>query len=892
MTRSSELSPYKFQAPKQNARLVHRSALIERIAQRPVAQCIVAQAPAGHGKTTLLGQLYHHSKAAGIATSWLRIDEADNDFNRLLLHLNEMISQLEVGDAQQTDGSDHQYSVPHTWSDRLINRLQEIGAPVHLFFDDFQSIDEPDVELLFREVIRNCPDNTTIFIGSRAIPRIGICELQVQQRIEILRYDELKFSLAETQAFFAHQETSPLSDDDLHIIYNRAEGWPAALQLFRLTLSSHPLAHSLNNLESYTPFQITEYLSNNVLQRQAPEIQDFLLKSALLPKLNASLCEAVTGRSDAQEVLLEIEQQGLFLNNIDHERRWFQFHGLFAQYLKEHLQRRSPGLYKRIHRQAAQWFFNQELYEDAMDHAIAATDFDLATCAMDLWATEQITQACLHSVERWAAKIPVDAIFQRPSLVVKITWALTFLRRRTKVLPYLKALKEAKAESSDPHFEVERQITMAVVEMSLDNLNEAFSNLDNIDTEDHQAADFWAFELGAASNIQAFERIARGNFAGARYHIAVGRNHNQGNRAPFLAGYNTGLTITSAYLQGRVDEAYQRSLRALQTKNANINDSYAAVATVCCALYPLYERGDCDSAIKVFEQYHSEINTGLLLDFVACAYLPMIRIYDAQNEISKANALLETLEDIGIGANWPRLRQLCAWENIRRAIISGELSLAQQLADQLPEALLCLPFEHRFYPFAGIIEDVEIGQLRLQIHCQEAPETESILRSAIQQAQANNFVPREIKLRLLSALLAHRKQKSTQAGRELKTALTLAADYGFKRTVIDEGPAIKELLKSELSARWPANLTRHVNDILGLVTDTDHLSQSRILESLTARELQMLTLLAKGETNKGIARHLFVSENTVKFHLKNIFQKMGVHTRTQAISTAISFNIV
>lgn len=892
MSRSSELSPYKFQAPKQDSGLVRRSALIERIAQRTVVQCIVAQAPAGHGKTTLLGQLYHHSKSAGVATSWLRIDDADNDFNRLLLHLNEMISQLECPEARPSKNSEHQYPLANSWPDRLINRLLEIDTTIHLFFDDFQCIDEPEVELLFREVIRNCPDNTTIFIGSRAIPRIGICELQIQQRIDILRYDELKFSLAETQAFFTSSEATPLSDDDLNIIYNRAEGWPAALQLFRLTLSSHPLAHSLNNLESYTPFQITEYLSNNVLQRQAPEIQDFLLKSALLPKLNASLCEAVTGRSDAQEVLLGIEQQGLFLNNIDHERRWFQFHGLFAQYLKEHLQRRSPGLYKRVHKQAAQWFFDQELYEDTMDHAIAATDFSLATKAMDLWATEQITQACLHSVERWAAKIPAEEIFSRPSLVVKITWALTFLRRRSKVIPYLNALKTAVADGSDPHFEIERQITMAVVEMSLDNLNTAFDNLAQIDTEDHQAADFWAFELGAASNIQAFERIARGNFAGARYHIAVGRNHNQGNRAPFLAGYNTGLTISSAYIQGRVDEAYQRSLRALKTKSTSIEDSYAAVATVCCALYPLYERGDCDSAIKIFEQYHSEINTGLLLDFVACAYLPMIRIYDAQNEPNKANALLETLEDIGISANWPRLRQLCAWENIRRTIISGDLNQAQQLADQLPKALYCSPFEQRFHPFAGIIEDVEIGQLRLQIHCREEDDTDSALQSAIQQAQAKNFIPREIKLRLMASLFAHRKQKSTQAGRELKTALTLAADYGFKRTVIDEGPAIKELLKSELSASWPANLMRHVNDILGLVTDTDHLSQSRILESLTARELQMLTLLAKGETNKGIARHLFVSENTVKFHLKNIFQKMGVHTRTQAISTAISFNIV
>ncbi|CAA0097898.1 LuxR C-terminal-related transcriptional regulator [Zhongshania aliphaticivorans] len=891
--KSIGLSHHKFQAPLGEQKQVLRSELLARISKLEATQCVVIQAPAGHGKTTLLKQILSASRADGKLTAWLKIDETDNDLNRLLLHLDKIAGDLEESHQAQHAAALKENSLPKGRAERFNNRLAEIGTEIHLFIDDFQFIEEPEIELLFRHILKSLPNSVRIFIASRSLPKIGLTELQVVQRLELLRFEEIKFSLQETKDFFQIEHQLSLSDDDLSIIYNRSEGWAAALQLFRLTLAKRSVKDSLNNLESYTPFQITEYLASNVLQQQATDTQDFLLYCSLLPKICASLCEKITGRKDSQETLEKLEHQGLFLNNIDNENHWFQFHRLFSDYLKEVLRKRSPTRCRQIHNDAARWFLEHELYEDALFHAVEAQDFELATHSMDIWATDQITSACLHSVERWAEKIPLQHIFDRPSLIVKITWALTFLRRRAKVLPYLDELKKLGEKKLDWQFSIERQITMAVVEMALDHLDQAFENVANIKTENHEARGFWAFELGAAANIQACRRIAYGNFSAARYHIAVGRNHNHGDSAPFLAGYNTGLTIISSYLQGSINEAYERSISVLKTKGLNIEESYAATAAVCCTLFPLYEKNDFDTAIKVFEQYHQEINTGLLPDFVSAAYLPMIRIYDVKGERSKARELLDTLEDIAISANWPRIIQLCNWEHIRRELLSDSSQKNMAISKSTGDAEL--NFEAPpFLSFSDALENPSIARLRLEIHTCPTDETSSKLQDAIQQAQSHNLIPREIKLHILNAILNINKGNSAQSSSELKTAMTLAAEYGVVRSILDEGPKVIQLLKSHLNGSWSSTLNHYIKFLLSHCEETVDISETEteLLEALTSREMQILSLLAKGETNKNIARNLFVSENTVKFHLKNIFNKLNVSTRTQAINNATMLGLI
>lgn len=894
-TTPARILRHKFQYRAPDSKTVIRSDLLARVERNADVNCVIVQAPAGHGKTTLLRQLAGHFRDQGELTTWLTLDEADNDLSRLISHLDQVIGTLEDGEqSPAVSMEEDDASLPKGLADRVCNRLLDLGKPVHLFFDDFQAIEQANVEKTFQDIVARLAQNITVYIASRSVPRIGVPELLVKQRALLFRYDDLKFTLSEAREFFGKEQSLSLSEDEVATIYSRSEGWPAALQLFRLALSSNPARDALNNLESYTPFQISEYLASNVLQAQTARTQEFLLKCSVLRTLCAPLCDAITGWEDSRDFLLALERSGVFLNNIDNEMEWFEFHGLFANYLQDLLHKEYPGMPKDIHRRAAHWFFDNELYESSLYHAIEAGEFSLAAHAMDIWATEQITHACLLSVERWADRLPLQTIAERPALAVKIAWALTFLRRYKKVRPYLELLKSINDDDVDAQFQVERRIITAVVEHALDNLDVAMDIVESIETGDHHATDFWAFELGATSNMKAFRAIATGNFPAARLHIAEGRIHSHEGKAPFLARYNTGLSIISNYIQGRVQEAAERSHAAIKSTAFDIAESHAAAGAICCALLPLYELNQADTALEVFRQYRKDIDTSLMLDFVVVAYLPMIRLHDARQEHAAAEALLDSLEEIGLTAGWERMIALCRWEMVRRHIMRGDIAGANAMAEGLEQTTANSPNAH--LTFAEVIEDPELCRLRLLAHSGGDDTLRSQLQQAIDRARSHNRVPREIKLRLISAIDHHHRGGPEAALKVLKTALMLASEYGFIRTVLDEGPAVVSLLQTASREAWPFSLSSYIGSLLSHTEEHQLQSVSTAgqlpTDELTNREMQMLVLLAKGEPNKTIARQLFVSENTVKFHLKNIYVKLGAKTRTQAITTAISLGII
>lgn len=876
---------------------IPRSGLIEHIAGQPHVRTIIVQAPAGHGKTTLLQQIAQYWQDKGGLTGWVTLDEADNDVTRLAEHLEHLLGILRSQGTR--DGSKGRVrSDPYKaayWVERINSQLPPEGQSIQLFFDDYQNIDDHGVHQIFQEVISHLPDYITVFIASRSIPPIGLSRLVVNQQALILRFEDLKFSPDEARAFFNINSKLNLSDEELETIYQRSEGWPAALQLFRLTLAQNTVRDSLKNLSSYTPYQITEYLASNVLEFQTERVKQFMLYTAPLRRLCASLCNAITGWEDSQSFLLFLERSGLFLSNIDQELYWFKFHGLFSHFLQEQLKSEAPEEWQQIHRRAAQWFFEWELYEDSLYHAIEAKDYEFAVKAMDLWAGEEVANACLQSVARWADKIPIDEIAKCPTLVVKVTWALTFLRRRDKLAPFLELLREGKLDSGEQRFQIDSDIMISVVELVLDNLDTAFTMIADIDTEVSEATDFYAFELSAAANIKAYHAMATGDFAGARNYLTTARNHSQEGKAIFPGGYNVGLSIISCYLQGRVDESLQRSEATLEDERWLVEGSYAAAPAVCTALMSLYEKNRLDQVFDVFQQYRTEIDTGLMLDFVNSAYLAMIRACDAKERFAQSEQLLEYLEDIAIHATWSRLSTICAWEHVRRALVRGDTGQAQAIASRIPTQ--STPPKN-YLMFSDAIEGARLSQLRLMAYTDKSRNVEQALQSEFSFAVSQHCIPRQIKLKLFSAIYRENKAQHELATQELTGALTMALNHGFYRTIIDEGRAVMSLMQRALGEQLPKDTHEFCATLLaesGIETArSSELGSTGFqpLEPLTSRELQMLSLVARGSSNKVIARDLFISENTVKFHLKNIYSKLGVSTRTQAIRAAMNMGVI
>lgn len=884
----ADVHHYRFQAPSQPAGAVQRTSIIERALRSDSARVVLLQGPAGHGKSTALQQLRSVCEARGWVTGWLTLDEADNDTRRFYQHLQGTAAGFGAADGPAAgDGGRNR-------SDWLIGRLQGAAQPAALFLDDFQVLSNKTVLAFFRELFERAPVNARIFIGTRSMPEIGLTRLVVNQRALVLRADDLRFSPSEVELFFSGTERVEVSRDEIAAIYRRTEGWPAALQLFRLSLGSSRVRRSLGDLTNYRPRELAEYLAENVLALQPPDIQNFLRRTSLLPRLTASLCQAVTGRCDSQELLLRLERSGLFLRGLDSDQRWFQYHALFSSFLGDHLQEQSPNVAREVHRKAARWHLERGNYEETVHHAAACRDFGLAADTLDTWASQLVADAQIITMERWFDQLPFEEVARRPSLLIKSAWALVFLHRRQKLKPLLKLLEERAGQGS-----ADVNVVLSMAAIAADDVAGSRNWVERIAVRDERADTFGAFELGAAANLSAFHVAAAGEFEPARSLLALARAHNERGGAIFSGGYTVGLQGINLMLQGQLRDALEVFRAGLAETRMHADKSVASAALVSCCLWTLYEANELDQAEALFGRHHDIISDSALLDFLAAAYLSVARIHDARGRAGRALEVLDEAEAIGHGHGWERLIRAVSWERTRRALLAGNLEQASAIAALIPAGRAGEPGRRLFSEDA---EGEHLGRIRLAIHRMDLKDAAEWLAEEFSQHRGRVY--RHIKLNLLEAQLHQRRDELNSAHRCLRRALQLAAPGGFVRCFLDEGDGVLQLLREEYQRLLDADeadvapgVSRAYIERLLQCSGTD-LSRVRDprtrqpLEPLSDREKEILGFLANGVSNKEMALRLFVSENTVKFHLKNIYSKMAVRSRLQAITAGRKLGLV
>lgn len=901
----ADIQHYRFQAPSLPAGAVQRTSIIERVMQSDGARVVLLQGPAGHGKSTALHQLRTACEARGCVTGWLSLEEADNDTRRFYQHLQGMAAGLGAAEGPAAgDGGRNR-------SDWLIGRLQGAAQPAALFLDDFQALSNKTVLAFCRELFERVPANARIFIGTRSMPEIGLTRLVVNQRALVLRADDLRFSPSEVELFFSGTERVEVSPDEIAAIYRRTEGWPAALQLFRLSLGSSRVRRSLGDLTSYRPRELAEYLAENVLALQPPDIQNFLRRTSLLQRLTASLCQAVTGRDDSQELLLRLESSGLFLRGLDSDRRWFQYHALFASFLGDHLQEQSPGVARDVHRKAARWHLECGNYEETVHHAVACRDFALAADTLDTWASQLVADAQIITMERWFDQLPFEEVARRPSLLIKSAWALVFLHRRQKLKPVLKLLEQRAAAGAD-----DVNVVLSMAAIAADDVAGSRRWVERVAVREEKAQTFAAFELGAAANLSAYHMEAAGDFEQARALLALARAHNERGGATFSGGYTVAMHGINLLLQGQLREALEVFRAGLAESRMHADKSVASAALVSCYIWTLYEANELDLAEALFGRHHDIISDSALLDFLAVAYLAMARIQDARGRAGRALEVLDEAEAIGHGHGWQRLIRTVNWERARRALVAGNLEQAAAIAATDPAAPGVNVGDKRSLAAAPgssageagrrlFSEDAEgegLGRIRLAIHRLEFKDAAAALAEEFPVQRSRVY--RQIKLSLLEAQLHHRRDEGNAAHRCLRKALQLAASGGLVRCFLDEGEMVLHLLREEYQCLLDADegdaapgVNRAFIEQLLRASGTD-LSRTRDarevkpLDPLTDREKEILVFLANGVSNKEMAGRLFVSENTVKFHLKNVYSKLAVGSRLQAITAARKLGLV
>ncbi|MCC2658588.1 MAG: LuxR family transcriptional regulator [Panacagrimonas sp.] len=886
---------HKISAPKAHRHAVEREQLLGRIFGDLAARVVVFQGPAGHGKTSLMLQAESACRTRGMLTGWLSLDETDNDVTRFLGHVQEMVSGLRaearLGGAANDSGRVSDVTSRTDW---LVSRLTELGQPVAVFVDDLHFVSSRMMLGFLRELLAGSPPAIRWFLASRVVPELGLPRLVVGDQAMMIRAEELRFSQDEVQRFFERAGDVEVSAAEVEAIHQGTEGWPAAVQLYRLALDSPAVRQSLREGRAHQVRELADYLADNVLARQDPRVQEFLLKTSMLDRMSVPLCNAVLESRDAQDVLGFLERAGLFVRRVESDQQWFTYHAIFSRFLRDHLRAAYPEAVRQLHRRAAQWHREEGYFEEALHHFSSAGDHGDAAEVFEMWAERLVPDGHMVTVDRWSDTVPMEELERRPGLVVKIVWALSFLSRHRKVEPLLRLLR---AIPPDAYATGDPRVALSMVAIMKDDLVQMADVISMIDTSVASPSRFRNFELSAVSNARGYHGMAAGHYGEALRFLARGRALSDGADATFTWAYSIGKSALTLVSQGQLQEALTQFRNALSDPRMYVDESQSTACLACGWIAALYEADELDLAMAQFRQFREIIAHAGIHDYLVVAYRAIARIHDQHNESAEALAVLEEAEQLAFSGQWPRAVRLIGWERVRRELVAGRLDRARIIAGRIEDG-----GERADTDWVRISEDSEdtvIGRIRLHVHAGESREALRLIQPCLRQATLRTRVHRQIKLHVLSALAHKKSGNEAQAHRSLDQALSLAAPGRYVRALIDEGEEVSQLLLAHIRPRANAaqgGETEGDKFLIGLINiiapeiqvrsdgrGGPAASATRGAEAFTERERRILSMIVNYMSNDQIAAAMFVTRDTVKYHLKNIYAKLGVKSRLEAI---------
>lgn len=393
--------------------------------------------------------------------------------------------------------------------------------------------------------------------------------------------------------------------------------------------------------------------------------------------------------------------------------------------------------------------------------------------------------------------------------------------------------------------------------------------------------------------------MVAGDFEAAHEALTMARSHGVRASAGLSQGYTVSVDGMSLMVQGRLPEALERYRQGVAEPRILLDESVSAASLVSSYVMALYEANELETAKLLFNRYHDVIANAAMHDFLAASFVAIARIHDAAGQAVRAAEVLDEAEMIG-HAQWPRLVRIVAWERVRMALIRGDTARASAIANRITRSE---PLPPGWLRFAEDMECDAIGEIRLALHDGRAEEALRRLELELRNARQHRRVRRQLRLLLLQAMAHRQLGAQSPAFVALRQALRLAAPRSFVRAFLDEGNVLQDLLREaaaqafserEAEEEGQSFLMQLLQAMGGEVESAASQAARSFepLEPLTDREKEFLVLLANGAANKVLARKMFVSENTVKFHLKNIYSKLGVSSRLQAISAARQMRLI
>jgi len=877
--------------------LVARPRLVAMLSELPAKRLAVIKAPAGFGKSSLAATWAEKLEQSGNCVGWLTIDSDDDEATRFLFYVSQALHHAcpDVGAGAIGLILENNLIDPTAILSSLINDLAEIEDDVYLFLEDYHWLSASRIHQTVAYFLKHAPSHCHVVLTTRTEPPLPLATLRAQNQLIEIDSVALRFDMQETQAFLDSTKPGALELADMKLLQRKTEGWPAALRIISSmgSQSGSSLKEYVHNLAgSQRP--VAAYLAE-MLDGLPVEVVAFMLRTAILDRLSGPLCEAVTGSSSSRTILASLAQRQMLLAPLGNDGVWFRYHALLSEYLRQRLQTDRGVEVPELHRRASLWYASQELWTEAVQHAIAAGDSDRAISWIKNCAMALIKRGDLFTLLEWQRQFPDELMRGQSEVRLAIAWGLALALRFDEALKLATDIEGhiAATHLPDSSLLCECQ-TIRSVAIALKDDSERALPLAQACVSG--SSDPWTANV--ASNVVRLGHMKAGNLK--QFHATpwIPYSVEEDRRNVFASVYRHCLKGLAEERQIRLAaaEGYYREGLRIAERDVGPNSIAAALPASLIARIK-YEQGQLDEAEAWVIDRASLISSATMLDCVWSSYFVIARVAAARMNFERARTILERAENQGIARDWGRLSAGAIAEQARLHLNDGRLDEATACVDRLERLARKYPAP-RPCAWSEIEWHHKLARAHLLEQQARPDEAISILQQLQREAEAMEH--RQflicIAIRLSAAQLS--AGKVAEAVARFRRVLAACAAAGLYQTVLDEGPIISNLLQTaQESGNFTPDMIPYVDRLLAGLhrAGQDNLapaSGTRILSALSPRETSILTLIAEGLSNKEIARSLDIGPETVKSHLKSIFTKLGVERRAQAVSRAQTLGLV
>lgn len=885
--------------PRPRSNLVTRPRLIERLNTGLDKRLTLIAAPAGFGKTTLLSEWIPQSPRC---VTWLSLDESDNDPTQFWIYFISSLQELRPDLGANALALLQSPQAPPTSSilTGLINDLIAFPDAFASVLDDYHVVDSQPIHEALTFLIEHLPANMTLVLTTRVDPPLPLARLRARDQLTELRANDLRFSVDEATAFLSQVMGLNLSSEEVAALETRTEGWIAGLQIAALSMHGHKDIPGFIQAFSGSHRHILGYLAEEVLNHQSEDILNFLLQTSILDRLYGPLCDAVTGDTDGQEILEELDHANLFIIPLDDEGKWYRYHHLFAEVLQAHLRRNQPERLAELHLRASDWYEANNLVVEAVQHALAAGAIDQVSQMIEQYRWAFLERGQAITLRRWLDELPREVVCNRPSLSLAYAWIMTYNEQPETLEKYLVDAEQALGKTG----------SMATQQISK-NENSLRGEIAVLRAQICLAQ--FDFLCVIAWCRQALQLLPEDNFlirGWATFYLGHGEKYS-GHALEAERAYNEaselGLRADNLFVavfaqislvevqisMGRLREAVETTQLILKVSTEGNQKSWPVIGFAYWGLGILnYEWNDLDAAehyLRLGAEYGQRSG---LISLETISLFSLLLTLQAQGDMQGAE---EMLEKIGLmiqrnahpiyAASFPAFEAHLKW-------MQKHYEQAFHWADTCE---LSLDAENLYY----LRERDYLTLARIRRTQGKLDGLQEVLAQLSESAENDKRFGNVFEIQIQQALLQYTLGKNHQAFSPLEHVLKMAWPEGYIRTFVDEGEPMHRLLleyQSTIKKKMTngannksLDFLRYIDKLLAAFPSpalSRRLKHETVHEPISERELEILRLITTGRSNQEIADILVIAVSTVKTHINHLYSKLGTTRRTQAIAMA------